>query len=57
LEMIMRIPYNPAVLNFAGKVVWKKKIPNALVYELGVDFPEDEPILNKFIVERLSRGV
>ena len=53
LEMIMRIPFTPSALKLSGEVVWLKKIPNALVYEMGIKFLEQDPILNKFISERL----
>jgi Tfp pilus assembly protein PilZ len=57
LEMIVRIPYTPAIVKVDGKIMWYKKIPNALVYELGVGFLGQDPVVNKFIEERLKNAV
>jgi len=52
LEMIVRIPFSPPTIVLTGEVKWLRKVPNALVYEIGVKFLEPNPLLNQFIDQR-----
>lgn len=52
LEMILRIPFNPSTVKAKGEVRWLKKVPNALVHEMGIKFLEANDLLNQFIDQR-----
>lgn len=54
LEMIVRIPFEPPSVMFTGEVKWLRKMPNALVYEIGVQFLEQNPLFDQFIDQRFS---
>ena len=53
LEIIMRIPFTVPTVKIEAEVVWTKKVPNALVYELGIKFIAQDSVLSQFITERL----
>ncbi len=53
LEIIMTIPFTVPTVKIEAEVIWTKKVPNALVYEVGIRFGAQDSVLSQFIAERL----